>query len=291
MNPRVELQLPREAYDSIEAWNASLLKIVCKQTPAHAYQAYFAGNERPDSAAFRIGTMVHEWVLEPEVFLKYATTSHGTRTKLYKEAMADAAAKGKPLAAEDEYQLAKAMGDAIKMHPIVGGRFSSEHLNFNEVTLTWTTDGKPCKARLDAIRYVNGKLWIADLKTCQNASWDAFGRDSLEYLYVLQASFYADGAYACRRDLEKCWGLPAGELENIPMEFEFICIEKTAPHFIARYSMTDEQAMIGRSLYESALAKAQAAKDLEYWPSYDINSKPLALPPWADRVVEKLLES
>ena len=116
------LGMSREGYDNIEAWNASLLKVVIKQTPAHAYQQFFSGAERPDSAAFRVGTMLHEAVLEPEVFARYITCEHSTRTKAYKEAVADAQSQGKTLAATTEHELACSMATAIRNHPILGSR-------------------------------------------------------------------------------------------------------------------------------------------------------------------------
>ena len=283
--------LPREGYDQIKAWNASLLKVVIKQTPAHAWQQFFSGAERGDTPAFRIGTMLHEAILEPKVFANYVTCEHGSRTKAYKEAMADAKAKGQQIAATSEHELALSMATAIRNHPILGSRFGPDTEDLNEVTLQWETDGKPCKARLDCLRWLPQRkcLWIGDLKTTNDGGWDSFGRAALDYLYILQAAFYADGTYACRRSIEQHLQLEPGELDGCSIEFEFICVEKAEPFLVSRYLMTDDLATTGRSLYEAALERSQTAKELDYWPGYDSTAQSLELPPWADRVVEKML--
>ena len=235
--------------------------------------------------------MLHEAILEPHVFANYVACEHGTRTKAYKEAVADAKAEGKKIAAVSELELAVSMSTAIRNHAILGSRFEPGTEHLNEVTLQWETDGKPCKARLDCLRWFPGRrtLWIGDLKTTNDGGWDSFGRAALDYLYILQASFYADGAYACRRSIEEHLQLEPGELENCSIEFEFICVEKSEPFLVSRYLMTDDLATTGRALYEAALEKSQTAKELDYWPGYDSTAQSLELPPWADRVVEKML--
>ncbi|MBU6250954.1 MAG: hypothetical protein KGO47_07310 [Cyanobacteria bacterium REEB417] len=68
--PQVFSGLPREAYDELPGWNASLLKVVLSQTPAHAW-AEFINPDREiteDAGQFLIGNLFHCRLLEPELF-------------------------------------------------------------------------------------------------------------------------------------------------------------------------------------------------------------------------------
>lgn len=68
--PQAFARLPREAYDELPGWNASLLKVALSQTPAHAW-AEFIDPEREaeeDKGQFLIGNLCHCRLLEPELF-------------------------------------------------------------------------------------------------------------------------------------------------------------------------------------------------------------------------------
>lgn len=68
--PQVFPSLPREAYDALPGWNASLLKVALSKTPAHAWFEYVSPEreEREDVAAFLVGNLFHCRLLEPELF-------------------------------------------------------------------------------------------------------------------------------------------------------------------------------------------------------------------------------
>lgn len=68
--PQVFSGLPREAYDELPGWNASLLKVVLSKTPAHAW-AEFINPDREiteDADQFLTGNLFHCRLLEPELF-------------------------------------------------------------------------------------------------------------------------------------------------------------------------------------------------------------------------------
>jgi hypothetical protein len=72
-----------------------------------------------------------------------------------------------------------------------------------------------CKARLD---YVTPDGVVVDLKTCQDATEEGFGRAVANFRYHVQAAFY-------RRAYREFFG---GDLPS----FMFIAVEKTAPHSV-----------------------------------------------------------
>ena len=68
--PQVFPSLPREAYDALPGWNASLLKVALSKTPAHAWSQYINPDREvvEDAGQFLIGNLFHTRVLEPELF-------------------------------------------------------------------------------------------------------------------------------------------------------------------------------------------------------------------------------
>ena len=68
--PQVFAGLPREAYDQLPGWNASLLKVVLTKTPAHAWGEFINPDREitEDANQFLIGNLFHCRLLEPELF-------------------------------------------------------------------------------------------------------------------------------------------------------------------------------------------------------------------------------
>jgi len=66
--------IENEVYHKLEAYSSSLIKVISKDTPAHAYRQFFSDIERKRSIAqtrtFDTGTLGHELILEPDGFLQ-----------------------------------------------------------------------------------------------------------------------------------------------------------------------------------------------------------------------------
>jgi exodeoxyribonuclease VIII len=291
---QVHSTLDRAGYDAITGWNASLLKVAITRTPAHAWAAFLDPLRSPskDTPAFRIGTLLHTAVLEPDVWQQIIPCSSGSTTKAFAAAVKEAAADGKTVAQASEYDLAAAMAQAIVTHPALGTLMAPtpEHLALNELTLCWTdaTTGQQCRGRLDAVRITDYEIVILDLKTTADASSAEFGRSAAKYGYLLQAAFYSDGLFHCSRSLEQLLNLPPGKLIGKPVVFEFVAVEKEAPHLVARYRLTADQLQAGRQLYRKALEMVSTAEALGWWPGYDTAPAPLELPGWAWSQLETL---
>ena len=286
-------RLSREQYEAFGGWNASLLKVALAKTPAHAFRQYLDPDREPtvETAAMRIGTLVHLALLEPRAFDELLVTDKGTTTKAYQLGLAQAEADGRRLVQSKERDLAAAMADAIRSHPNVGGHFPIGGHELNELSLSWTTADKvKCRARLDALRWTGSGVWIGDLKSSADASPEEFGRSAVNFNYLLQAAFYVDGVRACGDSLDELLDLPAGTVASCPLAFEFVVVEKERPHSVARYVLTDDQLALGRRMCDRALALVEAARATDYWPGYDYAARPLELPPWAERSIARMTE-
>ena len=68
--PQVFSGLPREAYDALPGWNASLLKVALSKSPAHAWGEFINPDREitEDADQFLIGNLFHCRLLEPELF-------------------------------------------------------------------------------------------------------------------------------------------------------------------------------------------------------------------------------
>lgn len=282
----------RADYDSLEGLNASLFKTAVHRTPKHAYLEHLDPNRVPiSSPAFRIGTLAHLRLLEPHVWDAVQVCEHGTRTKAYQAARAEAESAGAPFAAKDEYELADALGESVLRHPVLGSVFRrlSAPDPRNELSLGWVLNGTKIKSRIDAIRFNPSETVIYDLKTAIDGSPEAVGKAAYDRLWFVQAATYYDGVKACLRSMEAQFDLPEESLTKKPLVFEFVVVEKTGDHQVARYRVTSEQLETGRALYRLGMQKIVKAQSVDYYSGYPVAARPLELPYWADRNLAALL--
>ena len=110
-----------------------------------------------------------------------------------------------------------------------------------EMSGFWTDheSGLHCKCRPDWLVMADETITgIVDVKTCADASVDAFARSVASFGYDLQAAFYQDGLKA---------------LTGKALPFYFIAVEKDGPHATAAYRASDEMIETGRAKYRGAL--------------------------------------
>lgn len=175
--PQVFPALPREAYNDLPGWNASLLKVALAKTPAHAWSEYINPDreQQEDAGQFLLGNMFHCRLLEPELFeQRYLVLSEdapkrptarqlqppkpgrngvvNTETKAYQaweeaqqreawwlqfEADHPGAGDAQVVSAKD-LQLAEALANAVLQHPALGPRFADSPQNRAGNELTLT---------------------------------------------------------------------------------------------------------------------------------------------------------
>jgi hypothetical protein len=286
-----------------------------------------------DQGAFLVGNITHTCLLEPELFgeryleippdapnrptakqlqgpkpRKDGTVNPETKAyAAWQEAVSRQAwwerferdnpqATTAQLVPAKELALGRACGQAVLDHPAIGAAFAGEFRNLNELTLTWRdpVTGRRMKCRLDALRLMNDRLWVGDLKTalCAAPGPDGFARDAERHGYLLSAAFYLDATFHCREALERLMVLPEGALIGIERRFEWIAIEKDCPRpdFVGRYFMNDDQLEAARPVVRQGIDRVVQAEITGWWPGYDTAAKPLELPGYGYSRLQRLAE-
>lgn len=214
--------------------------------------------------AFDLGSVAHALILgvgEYEVLDYPAYT-----TKAAKEARDAARAAGKTPILVSQYELAEAMADAVKNHPVA----SMMCVEGKAEQSAWATDpqtGVLLRGRFDYLR----SDCIIDVKTTSSAGTpEEFGKAVASYRYDMQAAHYLH--------LAQLNGVRGGEL----LPFYWLVVSTNAPHEVYVYQadtdLLNEGFTAARNAYES-FASCQYSG---VWPGkYDDNMiYRVQLPKW-----------
>jgi len=192
-----------------------------------------------------------------------------SRFKLYEEEF-DRLYSGKILLKSEQFEAILKMRASLQNHKGANEMlFLSEGLAEKSAFWTDSETGILCKCRPDWLKLRFGRAsGIADVKSCCNASADAFSKSIAQFSYDIQAAFYQDGVYAATG-------------ERVP--FYFIAVEKDAPHAVAVYRASDEMIVTGREKYRTGLHLIKWCRDNNLWPAYQPNGEieTIDLPRWA----------
>ena len=263
------------------------------QSPLHWWHAK-RNPERvaeEQTAALLVGSACHAAVLEPDLFTaEYASipedaprrpTDRQVNAKKPSgdtlEAIAwwrdfETANTGKELLTPDQFATALAVRDAVYRHPIARTLFTGGRAE-QSVHAVDTETGEHIKCRFD---YLSGMA--VDLKTCEDASPDGFGRDAFVLDYFLQPPWYFD--------------VMASAFGEAPPWWVFVAVEKKPPYAIGIYYATPDQIDLGRRRCRQLFKRLVAAKRLDHWPSYsDHEVRQLELPAWGVKQIENSLSS
>ena len=172
---------------------------------------------------------------------------------------------GKTPLKPDQAAAVEEMYLALRKHPRAGDIFEPG-LGQSELTLVWQDEstGVWCRARLD--RWLDP--FLIDYKTCVDATETAFIRAVEDHGYHIQRAFYWRGAVA---------------LGLAPAEFLFVAQEKTAPHFVGLYRISEPAARLGDRLVQAALERYRDCTASGVWPGYSTEVETLPLTRRASR--------
>ena len=261
--------IQRAEYETIDAMNISTL-INGVKSMAHLKQ--YMSERREMTDALRIGIAVHIAVFEPSktdsmffVAPKRARRSNEDKA-WWAEFEAKAQAESGIVLSEDEAATVFKMRDSLRACKPVREILDAQGVG--EMAVVWKDEetGILCKGLVD--RFCDWMGWplIPDLKTCQDASKDAFAKDVAKFHYGTKASWYVDGL----NSIHKC-----------ERRFVWIAIEKSLPHAVAMYEPDFQTMEEGRKVYRRLLNQYAEAKKTGIFPSYPEGIEPITLPKWA----------
>lgn len=275
---RVE-NMPNEAYHSHEFTSASQLKKIASTSLAHF--KFERENPKEPTSALIFGNAYHTLILEPEKFKEeYFTLDRdampkpesdfrNAENKAWKEREL-AKNAGKTFLSNEDWITLFGMKEALENYPNFMFLLSNgvaEESYFAEI------DGQGVRVRPD---YVS-KFGIVDLKTCQDASPEAFGRDAAKLKYLIQAALYTDVVTAFR--------------DGDELPFFFLAQEKTAPYVPQMYRVPSYLIEAGRAQYEDVLRALFTAQTTGVWGAYEgleanDGIRDISYPAWALKGVE-----
>lgn len=179
----------------------------CETTPKQQTQAMVVGS-LIHTAVLEPGKLDDDYVISP-VFDARTKAGRSERERFYLEN------SSKTIVCADDFKLAK------KIAELICANKSANYLLRGEVEQSvYTVDeltGIEYKVRPDSYRIIGDRGIIADLKTTNDASTDAFMMDAVKYGYDMQAAMY-------KAAMEKEF--------KIPFDFVFVAVEKPEPHMI-----------------------------------------------------------
>jgi len=242
----------RVLYDGIQALNYSLAKELVGKSPAHGLA--YLNQEREETKALRMGSLIHCAVLQPELLNeKFVTAPEcDRRTKEGKATWSDfiehtAATPGMTIVSAEESAECHIIASAAK-HAL-----ERMEVTFELTEFMFTTDhcGVQLKCAIDGVGS-DGYLW--DLKSTDDCSPAALLKTIRAYKYALQAYFY-------RLCFETAF-------ERRLLGFRFLFVEKAPPYATAVVEIGPELMSYACSDFEKALQAYRECTTLGEWPAY-----------------------
>lgn len=254
------------------ALSSTTLKTVLK-SPA-SFLAYVSGLRAKPSPALRIGSIIHEAVLEPASFKsRYVVEPEfgDQRNKLNKQAKADwlfDLEKTKPNAVvvtEEELRKVEGIVNSVMRHTEAANLIKRCQVEKSGYFRNPDT-GIKCRIRPDLFDERMGVL--VDLKSTQDASIDYFSREICKRHYDLSLAQYREG-------LELITGRSFDFMA-------FIAVEKEPPYEVALYLADQKIKKKGRADYLSAIKRVHECLMSGEWPGRQQRHEEISLPKWVE---------
>ncbi len=242
--------MPNSTYHATPNISSSNIKTALKSMGK--YKAEIDGDSVfKTTPAMELGTLVHALVLEPETFGNQFAVSEkfDGRTKIGKAGKAAfmAANEGKIIVDAGQMETATAMARSVMEHPEVKEILSVENQREHSGFCIDRDTGLNVKYRPD----IRTDHFIADLKTCADASKEEFARSIFKLGYHISAAHYLK----CDHEL----------FDTTHGQFIFICVESTFPHEVAVYTLKSTAIDHG---YDQCAKALNMIKDAELTGDY-----------------------
>ena len=273
----------------------STLGIIDTQSPAHLLHWSTETEDEEESAALIFGKAYHTATLEPEKFdsLYSVLPSDAPRDmRRYRNAAKpsletlksidfwdnfEAANRGKTFLTRHAYDQAIAMAQSQRKLKLTFGDVTITLAELidecqTEVTAYWIDEDTGIRCALRADLWSEDLALAGDLKSCMDASREAFSRAINSHRYHVQHAHYCEGFRACGHPLKS---------------FVLMPVEKKAPHVPAAYHVDAPSEERGWAMRQRSMAKLAACLQSGQWPPYTSTVEPLGIPAYGHYDSEK----
>ena len=252
-----------EEYLAASGMSASALKILATKTPEH-FRSWLQESSEPTYAQ-SFGTLVHDFILLQTPVIESPKLDMRTKDGKAEFAALQAAAQRQraTLVTPEEYKALHGIRTALYDVPHVYEALTGS--SFLEISGYAQSTGYSAKIRPDIRVPRTGTIW--DLKTCEDASYNAFQRDAWKFGYHIQAAWYLGIANLI-------------EGKGAYKTFKFIAVEKKSPYAVAVYEASEEFLNAGAEAIARALTVFEECVAKEEWPGFPRESQLLKPPMW-----------
>ena len=253
-------------YFSINAFSSSGCKTILK-SPLHYKALYIDRRFSKKTEAMKFGSLVHTVVLDKRVTDLVIEPKFDLRKKGAKEAQEDyrnSLDKNALSVSEDEYYSLNSIVESIAAHPfaseiLLDGLVEHCGLYFDE------EEKVQVKFKPDIVNLKNG--YVADLKTCADASHREFQRSIVNFGYEIQAYHYLSSM---------------NQIQDAAInDFYFVCIEKDPPYAVVVYRADNDMITSGKRKYRKGIEIYAQCLRTSSWPGYSTVPVSIGLPPWS----------
>jgi len=260
----VYFDLDEQTYRAATGINISALKNI-NRSPAH-YLAKLTEVRPEPTPALVFGTLLHRAALEPKKLAGSFAVKPEGMSFVSKEGKAWRDAQTLPIITEEQHIALSGAAASVAAHPAAAAILADakrEVSVFRRITRS-NPEGLLLKGRLDIVATdSHGSTTIADIKTTEDASPEAFSKTIAQYGYAQQAAHYLDLLGATH--------------------FVFIAVEKTAPYAVGVYCLDPASVAMGRERNLRNLDLLEACQSSGHWPAYSSDIETISLPAWASK--------
>ena len=264
-SPGIYRSLPFSEYQAIDALNPSLA-LHMRNSPLE--MNYYRTHPKPETTGMRLGTLIHQCVLEPELFQSQVVVWNGAkRGKPYNDFCDEN--EGKTIVTQADYDTCLNVCAAVHNHPAsaryVNG-FAADDAE-SEVSLVWNDyhTGLLCKTRIDLLT----PGVIIDLKTTKSSVADEFG------LRRTASTFGYHIAMGARQDA-------VNTLAGHAPDCKLIFVEQNPPHDVVVKTVNDAVLSQGQDRWYQLLGRIAECERNGVWPGYDSGESNLNV--WLDEI-------
>ena len=241
--------IPIDVYhhQSCPGVSSTQIKGILKRSYKH-----FLLEQRKETKAFAFGSALHCFVNEPDAFVNTYQIIYGKQSEML--------SPGKIALSIGDFEAIQHVAKKLFAHPDAGPLLKDAQHELTYFSVDNET-GILKKCRVDAIK----NLAISDLKSCQDASPDAFARDSRKYLYRVSGAYYTE---------------IVSEVLGIRIDdFYLIATEKTEPFGVKVYRISDRSIEQGRAEVRKALKLIQTVHEhgANAWTEYELGITDLVI--------------